>query len=125
MKGWLDTRSKVLAQTPYFRFDAKTQIFKILPEPYANQNYYGVIGCYVEAPIKQVINERWVMYYALALTKIAMGQIRGKFGGMVLFGGGTLNANDVLSQGLAEKKELEEELLKSFGEVMPPRFMVG
>lgn len=125
MKSWLETRSKVLAQTPYFRFDAKTQIFKILPEPMLNQNYYGVIGCYVEQPIKYIINERWVMYYALALTKIAIGHIRGKYAGMVLFGGGTLNANDVLSQGLNEKKELEEELLKSYGEVMPAKFFMG
>jgi len=125
LKGWLETRTKVLAQTPYFRFDDRTQIFRILPEPLENQNYYGVIGAYVTRPVYQLISERWILYYTLALTKIAIGQIRGKFGGMVIFGGGTLNANDILSQGINEKKELEEELLKSFGEVTPIKFFMG
>tara|TARA_R110000822_G_scaffold59431_1_gene148314 strand:- start:604 stop:1536 length:933 start_codon:yes stop_codon:yes gene_type:complete len=127
MKGWLDTREKMLAQVPYFRFDRKTQRFTILPEPYPEQSYFGVIGAYVEAPIRYLMTEHWVYLYALALTKIAMGQVRGKFGGMVMFGGGTLNATDVLSQGLKEKEELEKQLVTGSGFVdsEPPKFFIG
>lgn len=127
MKGWLETRSKVLAQTPYFRFDPRTQIFRILPEPLENQSYYGVIGCYVERPIKDLISEAWVIMYTLALTKITIGHIRGKFGGMVLFGGGVLNANDVLTQGIAEKEKLETQLFTGTGfvETDPVKFFMG
>ena len=127
LKGWLETREKVLAQIPYYRFDPRTQIFRILPEPYENQEYYGVIGCYVERPIKDLISEMWIMQYTLALTKIAMGQIRGKFNGQVLFGGGTLNATDVLSQGLKEKDALEAQMFTGQGvsDVEPCHFFMG
>lgn len=127
MKGWLELRSKVLAQTPYYRFDPRTQLFKILPEPYVNQQYYAVVGAYVERPIKDLISEAWVINYTLALTKIAIGHIRGKFGGQVLFGGGTLNSNDIMSQGIGEKKELEEQLYKGTGlvESEPAMFFLG
>jgi hypothetical protein len=127
MKGWLETRSKVLAQTPYYRFNPKTQQFTLLPEPYDGQSYYGVIGAYVEAPIRHLITEPWVYMYSLALTKIAIGQVRGKYGGMVIFGGGTLNANDVLTQGLKEKDELEKQLFTGYGfvDTPPTKFFMG
>jgi hypothetical protein len=127
MKGWLETRSKVLAQTPYFRFDPKTQLFRILPEPYQNQSYLGVIGCYVERPVRDLINEPWIWMYVQALTKIAIGQARTKFGSMVIFGGGVINGNDMLSQGLAEKKELEEQLWvgKGWVDSDQPKFFMG
>lgn len=127
LKGWMETRSKVLAQTPYFRFDPRTQIFRVLPEPYEGQAYYGCIGCYVERPIKDLISEPWIIDYTLALTKITLGHIRGKFGGMMIFGGGQLNANDVLSQGLKEKDELEKQLFSGtgFSDVQPVKFFMG
>jgi hypothetical protein len=127
LKGWLETREKVLAQRAYFRFDPRTQLFKILPEPFENQNYYGVIGCYVERPIKDLISEAWIIKYTTALTKVAVGNIRGKFQGQVIFGGGTLNATDLLSQGLKEIDELEKQLFTGTGfvETPPIRFFLG
>jgi hypothetical protein len=127
LKGWLETRSKILAQTPYFRFDPRTQVFRILPEPYEGQAYYGCIGCYVERPIKDLISEPWIIDYTLALTKISVGHIRGKFGNMAIFGGGQLNANDVLSQGLKEKDELDKQLITGtgFSDVTPVKFFMG
>ena len=127
MKGWLETRARVLAQNPYFRFDPKTQMLRILPEPYVGQYYYGVIGCYVESPVKHLVNEPWIWMYVLALVKIAVGTIRSKYQGMVIFGGGTVNGNDLLTQGTAEKAALEDQLLKGQGFVdsMPPKFFMG
>jgi hypothetical protein len=69
--------------------------------------------------------ERWVENYALALTKIAIGNIRGKYMAMQLFGGGTINYNDLLAQGLKEKEELEKELMNGYGEAAPARFFLG
>ena len=65
--------------------------------------------------------------YVQALTKIAIGQARTKFGSMVLFGGGVVNGNDLLNQGITEKKDLEEQLLtgKGFVDVDPVRFFMG
>lgn len=126
-KDWLETREKTLAQRPYIRFNPKTQYMTILPEPLANQTYYGVIGAYVENPIRDLVSEPWIRFYVIALTKIAIGNIRTKFNGQVLFGGGTINGTDLLSQGLKEKEELEKQLLTGYGfvDTAPTKFFVG
>jgi hypothetical protein len=125
LKSWLDLRSKVLAQISYVDFDNRTQILRLIPPPNKNSRFYGVVGCWVERSIRDLIKERWVYQYALALTKINIGNVRGKYSGTQLFGGGTINYNDLLSQGLEEKKKLEEELMKFYGEVTPARFFIG
>jgi hypothetical protein len=125
LKQWLDLRTKVLAQTPYIDFNSRTQIMRIIPAPNTNSAYYGAVGCWVEKPVADLIMERWIEEYALAITKIAIGNVRGKYQGMQLFGGGTINYNDLLSQGLKEKEELQKELMDGYGEVTPPRFFIG
>lgn len=125
LKGFIDTRDKVLAMTPQFRFNSDTQIFKIIPEPQSTHTYLGVVGCYIEKPIKDLIKEKWLHRYVLNLTRIAIGNVRGKFGSTNLFAGGTVNYTDMLSQGLAEKKELEEELKTSYAYNLPAKFFIG
>jgi hypothetical protein len=125
LKQWLDMRERVLAQKVYFRFDPRTQYLRLLPEPSGDKLYYGLIGCKVEKPVKDLISERWVFQYALALTKITIANVRGKFGGTALFGGGSLNANDLMTQGLTEKDKLEQELMTIPGEADPLPFIIG
>ena len=125
LKGFIDTRDKVLAMTPHFRFDSRNQILKIIPEPQSTHTYLGVVGCYIEKPIKDLIKEKWLHRYVLNLTRIAIGNVRGKFGSTNLFAGGTVNYTDMLSQGLAEKKELEEELKTSYVDNFPAKFFLG
>jgi hypothetical protein len=124
LKQWLDQREKSLAQIHYVDFDNRNQLLRLIPRPRNGQQFYGVVGCYVELPIRDLIKERWVQQYALALTKIAIGNVRGKYAGTQLFGGGTINYNDLLSQGLTEKEKLETELMRTYGEA-PARFFVG
>jgi len=131
LKNWLDTREKVLAQRRHIVFDDRTQMLTMFPAPRSpgsGSRFYGVLACYVERPLRDIIKEPWVYQYALALTKINIGQIRGKYNNMNLLGGGTLNFNDILSQGLEEKKALEEKLYTGapgLGDVAPPQFFVG
>jgi len=128
VKEWLDTRKKILAQQVYWRFDPKTQLLRLIPEPRENNEYYGVIGCYVERPIIDLISEPWVIEYATALTCITIGRIYGKFTGMTIpLGGGSVNYSDVLSYGLKRKEELEKELYTGYGLVQaePPAFFIG
>jgi len=125
MKDWLKLREKVLAQIPYIDFDNRTQLLRVIPAPRKGEVYVGCIGCWVEKQVADLIMERWVEAYAMALTKIAIGNVRGKYQGMQMFGGGTINYNDLLSQGLKEKDELEKELQTSYGEVTPARFFLG
>lgn len=124
LKGFIDTRDKVLAMTPQFRFDGRTQILRIIPEPRDTHTYLGVVGCYIERPIKHLIRERWVQKYALALTKIAISRTREKYQGTNMFGGGSVNVN-LLQEGLKEKETLEQELMNSYIDVSPARFTLG
>ncbi len=126
LKQWLDLRTKVLAQTYYVDFDENRQLLRLIPPPNRNSGFYGVVGAWVEKPIAYLIREQWVQKYALALTKIAIGNIRGKYQSMQLFGGGVLNYNDLLAQGLKEKEELEKSLQDGdWYDTAPPRFFLG
>jgi len=127
LKQWLETREKMLSTKRYFKFDERTQHMLLIPEPKTGERFYGVVSCYVEKPVYDLIQEPWVYQYALALTKITLGRVRGKFGNAQLFGGTTLDTS-ILQEGLTEKKELEEMLLKGtpgFGDAAPPMFFVG
>ncbi|NBP58010.1 hypothetical protein EBU71_16025, partial [bacterium] len=95
LKNWLDTREKVLALRRDFRFDPRTQYLQLFPEP-KDSRFYGIVTCYVERPLVDIIKEPWVYQYALALTKIAIGSVRGKYTNVQLFGGGSINYNDML-----------------------------
>ena len=124
LKGFIDTRNKVLAMTPHFRFDSRNQLLKIIPEPQSMHTYLGVVGCYIEKPIKDVIKERWVQKYVHAQTKITICRAREKYSGTNLFGGGSVNIN-MLAEGLAEKEKLEQELMSSYADVNPAQFFIG
>jgi len=126
LKQWLDTREKVLALRRDVRFDPRTQYLQLFPEP-RDTRFWGILTCYVERPLTDIIKEQWVYQYALALTKIAIGTIRGKYQNTQLFGGGTINAA-ILEDGKAEKIELEKKLYESapgLGDAAPPDFFVG
>lgn len=111
VKNWLETREKVLATRRSIDFNPRTQILRIYPEPTDNVRFYGILAAYVEAPIKDMIKEIWPYQYALALTKITVGTVRGKYGSTQMFGG-QIFSQDLLTQGLAEKAELEQKLFE-------------
>jgi hypothetical protein len=131
LKNWLKDREKLLAQKRYFTFDPRTQYLVMTPPPRtpgSGSRFYGVLFCYVERPLKDIIKEQWVYQYALALSKITVGMIRGKYQGTNLFGGGTINAA-ILEDGKVEKDKLENLLMQQgpvgFGDAAPPMFFVG
>ena len=127
LKEWIDTREKLLAIRRDIKFDARTQYMQMYPQPGGNR-FYGVLGCYLERPIRDVIMEQWVYEYAMALSMITIGRVRGKFGNVQLLGGGALNY-DMLQEGLDKKAELENKLLEGaspgLGDTEPPMFFVG
>ena len=43
---------------------------------------------------------------------------------MILFGGGSVNSQDLMTQGNTEKELLEKELMDGFGEAEPPLFFI-
>ena len=118
----------MLALQKAVNFNERTQYMQIFPEPKEDENFWATIECYVEKPISWVVKEEWVYYYALALTKIVVGRVRGKYGNVQLFGGGVLNY-DLLEEGREEKAKLEEQLFSGaspgMGDAEPPLFLVG
>jgi hypothetical protein len=131
MKNWLEDRRKMLSQDYYCRFDDRKQTLYLTPEPNRGNRrtqFYGLIGAYVERPVCELVSEAWVYQYALALTKIVISRVRGKYSGTNLFGGGSPNYNELLSEGNTDKKELETKLYEGvpgFGDGEPPMFFVG
>lgn len=132
LKDWMEMREKLLATKRSYSFDDRTQMLRMYPQPRAGggsaERFYGVVMCSVERPIRDVVKEHWVYQYALALTKITVANIRGKYGTVTLFGGGSLNSSDLMTQGLAEKANLETMLYEGapgLGDNEPPMFFVG
>ena len=127
LKEWIDTREKLLAIRRDIKFDPRTQYLQMYPQP-GDDRFYGVIGCYLERAIRDVIMEQWIYEYALALSMISIGHVRGKFGNVQLLGGGALNY-DMISKGEERKAELEAKLLEGaspgLGDADPPMFFVG
>jgi len=125
MKEWMETREKVLATRRDIKFDERTQYLQMYPQPGASR-FYGVLACWLERPVRDLIKEQWVYEYALALTMITLSYVRGKFSGVSLLGGGTLNYSDLLSEGTQRKKDLELRLMEgNQGDNDPPMFFVG
>lgn len=129
VKEFLETREKMLTTNRAYKFDQRTQYLTFYPGPLSGAaGFYGIVNAYLERPLAEVIIEQWVYQYALALTKIGIGHVRGKFGGTGLIGGGSINYQDMLSQGLAEKDKLEQQLYEGapgIGDADPPMFFVG
>jgi hypothetical protein len=127
VKEFIDTREKMLATRKDLSFDPRTQYMQMYPQP-GTSHFYGVITCYVERPIRDLIKEQWVYKYASALCKIVIGRVRGKFTGVSLLGGGTLNT-DLLNEGITERDTLEKMLLEGaspgMGDTDPTLFFVG
>jgi len=130
LKNWLSVREKMLAIKRSIKFNPDTQMLTMYPDPGSEGSvgqFYGIVSCYVEKPISNLMKEQWIQQYALALCKIMVGNIRGAYTNIPLFGGGTINYQDFLSQGLKEKEELERRLYEGsagLGDAPPPAFFL-
>lgn len=123
----LDMRRKLLALERDWNFNPHTQYLTFIPQPRPEQHFIGVLQSYLEWPLRDVIKSPWVFQYALALVKIMIGNIRGKWGDVQLAGGGVVTGNVLGQQGREEKEKLEKELIEgtAFGDSRPPLFFVG
>lgn len=126
VKDWQDTREKLLAIKRDIHFDNRTQYLKFYPQPKQTHHFVGVLECYVERPLRDIIKEKWVLEYSTAMAKVMWGRILTKINNVQLLGGGFLNGENVLTEGLQEKKDLEELLMSGgYGDFEPPMFFVG
>ena len=65
------------------------------------------------------IGKHWIRRYSLAICKEMLGQVRGKFQGVIPIPGDkiTMNASDLLGQAKEEKQALRDELMKILDEL--------
>ena len=125
MKDWIDTREKLLAIRRDLHFDPRTQYLKMYPQP-KNTRFYGVVSCYVEKPIRDIIKEKWVLDYSIALTKVMWGRILTKITGVSLLGGGNFSGDIILGEGNKEKEALEQLLIEGgYGDAEPIMFLMA
>ena len=79
--------------------------------------------------MKKYKSHSWIKKYAQALAKELLGiGIRGKFSGVSLIGGGSLNY-ELLNEGQKRKEALETKLLEGaspgMGDADPTMFIIG
>ena len=125
VKDWQKTREKVLATKRDILFDNRTQYLKLMPQP-RNSQFFGILECYLERPLRDIVKEKWVLEYAVALSKVMWGRILTHITGVTLLGGGTLNGDSILQEGVADKERLETFLIEGgYSDFGPIGLMVG
>ena len=125
---WRNTYEKLLATKRGWHFNKDTQYLTLTPQPKLGERFFGIVECWVERPLKDVLKEPWVLDYALAVCKEMLGRVRSKWGDSVsMLGGGSLTGNALAQEGVQKQKELLEELIKNqaYGAMHKPRFFVG
>ena len=125
---WRNLYEKLLAVKRGWRFNKDTQYLTLTPQPKIGERFFGIVECWVERPLKEVLKEPWIFDYALALVKEMLGRVRSKWGdGVQMLGGGSLTGNALAQEGVAKQKELLDELIKNqaYGATHKPRFFVG
>ena len=94
----------------------------MIPNPTAKDMMgYIIVGANTLRDDDQQFGESWVKRYTLACSKIVIGNIRSKYEGTQLLGGGVINSS-IKEEGLNEKAELQEELRATYTFV---KFFVG
>ena len=125
---WRNLYEKMLAVKRGWHFNKDTQYLTLTPQPRMGERFFGIVECWVERPLKDVLKEPWVFDYALAVVKEILGRTRSKWGdGVQMLGGGSLTGNALAQEGVQKQKELLEELIKNqaYGAMHKPRFFIG
>ena len=125
---WRNLYEKLLAVKRGWHFNKDTQYLTLTPQPRMGERFFGIVECWVEKPLKDVLKEPWVFDYALAVCKEMLGRVRSKWGDSVqMLGGGSLTGNALAQEGVNKQKELLDELIKNqaYGAMHKPRFFVG
>ena len=121
---YLDMSNSMLSAQYFTEFNKFTNTLTITPAP--TEDMVGVLEIYSKRDFtgatSTVYDVKWVKDYSLALSMIVLGRIWGKYDGMPLPGGGTLNASDMKADGREDKLALEEKLEADHGEPLEPSF---
>ena len=73
--------------------------------------------------VEDVYDNLWLKKYAVALAKEQWGMNIGKYNGVTLPGGATMNGDTIMQMGRDDKEKLEQELEEKYSE--PPDPLIG
>lgn len=92
-------------------YDVRSRMLTLTPDPVEVKMQKGwvVVDCQCVRSDEKQYGDVWVKNMALALAKITLGEIRGKFTNINFPGGGSLNT-DLKQEGITERDELRTEL---------------
>lgn len=121
MYDWIDMFKTMYGRQYRVVIDEMGQIARITPSPKEDGGIF--VGVWVKRPEDQLYRHSWIRDYVFAKCLVQIGMNRGKYSGIPLPGGGTLNGDMYLNKGEEMITKLEEALLTEWSE--PPDFYVG
>jgi len=120
LQQWLHYLKYVTTSRFRLFYNVNTHILHIVPAPDDNLTKL-FIECFYSATTDELLNERFVREYTLALCKIELGEIRSKFQSLPGFNNSvSLNGETLKTEGQTEKEKLEENLQLHFQWSTPP-----
>jgi hypothetical protein len=114
--GWhlfhekIELFKRMLGQRFTFNWNVRSKLLKLIPDPtQLKLTGFLIIGCYIIRDDTFQYGEDLVKRLALAYTKMIVGEVRKKFQGTTLLGGGSLNT-EIYAEGLAERDAVLEQI---------------
>jgi hypothetical protein len=118
-RSYIDLTKRMTASQIQYEFNPREQRLTLIPEPRAagsgacaSQGFI-CLGVRTIRPDDQQYGESWCKRFALACAKVVIGNVRSKYEGTQLLGGGAINAS-IKDEGLSEKVELLDELRSTY-----------
>jgi len=112
---FMDMAKRMLCQKFDFNFNVRRQNLVLYPDPIQqHRNGHVVLGVKVVPPEEDLVGEQYVKRLAIAKAKITLGNVRKKFEGVQLPGGGTIDTS-VGEKGEEEWESARDDIIKWVG----------
>jgi len=121
MYDWFDFFKTMYGRQYRVEIWEHSQIAYVLPAPKHDGMLFTAV--YAKCPEEELYKYSWVRDYAFAKCLIQIGMNRGKYAGIALPGGGSINSDMYLNKGEEMVTRLDEQLLLEWS--TPPGFEVG
>jgi hypothetical protein len=120
LQQWLHYLKYITVSRFRLFFNVNSKVLHIAPVPddSLTKLFIEVFG---QSPTDELLNERFIREYTLALCKITLGETRGKFQSLPGFNNAvSLNGETLKTEGKEEKEKLEDDLINQFKWSSPP-----
>lgn len=119
LQMYMETMRKVLSQEGSWEL-LNGSVLNINPTPVVTPEYVILEFRALDSSTMHPTYKNWIQKYALALCKIILGGIRGKFKRVPSPGGGAeLDGAELKDEGKEEKSTLEQELINEIEDPIP------